>query len=156
MDNLTNGARGGTLCLTCPGLMIDASAKADAETLNDFSFAINGLSYLFSSGDGDVKLDADNDETVTTLTTAIFLVSVDAALAISIVKGTEVLNTTITSGNATLKWPEGAADTCPIGAIKIKNASASVFTCGTTLLDASDITATFYNFLAVPPAPLAS
>ena len=151
--NLNDNPRAGTLCLTCPSLMQDG-ATADAETTRDFSFAIDGLTYFFTSGDGDVKLDADNDETVTTLTTAVFLISVDADLTISIVKCEEVLNTAIAAGGQVIQWPVGAEDTCPVGAIKIKNASASVFTCGTTVLSAANITDTYYNFLAVPAAPL--
>jgi hypothetical protein len=88
--------------------------------------------------------------------TALFLVCVSAAGAITVVKGTEVSNAAITAGTAVLHWPEPTADTCPIGALKIKNASESVFTGGTTLLDASDITTTYYNLFTVPTAPLTS
>ena len=153
MINLNELARGGTVCLSCAGLMLDADGEADAETLQDVHYAINGLTYLLSSGNGDVKLD---DNTVTTLCTVLFLVCVDATGTITVVKGTEVLNTAITNGTSVLKWPAPTANTCPIGALKVKNATSSVFTGGTTHQDATDITTTYYNFFTVPVAPLTS
>lgn len=149
--NLNDNPRGGTMCLGCAGLMIDASAKADAETLANVPYAIDGLTYTLTSGDGDVPLDGN---TVTAGYTALFLALVDASGTITVTKSGEVDNDELTAGSATIPWPEVTADTCPIGAIKIKNASESVFTGGTTLLDASDITSTFYNLFAVPPQPL--
>jgi len=153
MDNFNNGIRGGTCCLGNPALAVDASAKADAETYADFPYAINGLVYTFSSGDGDVQLD---DNTVTAGYTALFLVCVDSSGTVTVVKGDEVDNDDITAGNAVLEWPEPTEDTCPIGALKIKNASSSVFTGGTTAQDASGITTTYYNFFTIPEAPLTS
>jgi hypothetical protein len=149
--NLNDNPRGGTICLGCAGLGIDASAKADAETLADFPYAINGLTYTLTSGDGDVKLD---DNTVAAGYTALFLVLVNASGTITVVKSDEVDNDELTAGSAVIHWPEPTVNTCPIGAIKIKNASASVFTGGTTLLDAASITTTFYNLFSVPTNPL--
>lgn len=149
--NLNDNPRGGTMCLSCVGLAVDASAKADAETLANFAYAINGLTYNKTSGDGDVQLDG---HTVTAGYTALFLIVINAAGTITAVKSTEVANADIASGKSVLHWPEPTANTCPIGAIKIKNATASVFTGGTTLLGASDITTTYYNLITVPTTPL--
>ena len=153
MENFNNGIRGGTVCLSNVGLVMDADGEADAETLADYNYAINGLVYTDTSGDGDVKFDGN---TVTSGYTVIFLVCVNAAGTISVVKGTEVANADITAGTKVLHWPVPTANTCPIGAVKIKNASSSVFTGGTTHLDATDITSTCYNFFTIPEAPLAS
>jgi len=139
------------MCLGCVGLALDASAKADAETLADFAFAINGRTYKKTSGDGDVQLDGN---TVTAGYTALFLIVVSAAGTITAVKSDEVSNDDLESGESVLHWPVPTANTCPIGALKIKNASASVFTGGTTLLDAANITTTFYDLLTVPATPL--
>lgn len=153
MDNLNHGPRGGTCCLGNAGVIIDASAKADAETLADIPYCINGLMYTLTSGDGDIQLDGN---TVTSLYTALFLVCVDAAGTVTVVKSDEVLNDDLANGDAVLKWPNPTKDTCPIAGLKIKNASASVFTGGTTLLDATDITFTAYNFYRVPTTHITS
>ena len=153
MNNLNDLPRGGTICLGNAGLAVDASAKEDAETLADFPYAINGLTYTLTSGDGDVKLDGN---TVTSLYTVIFLVCVNSSGTITVVKGTEVLNADLTAGTKVLHWPTPTANTCPIGAVKVKNASVSVFTGGTTAQDAANITTTYYNFVCVPEAPLTS
>ncbi len=41
--NLNDNPRGGTMCLSWVGLAVDASAKADADTLANFAYASNGL-----------------------------------------------------------------------------------------------------------------
>jgi len=153
MDNLNHDARGGTFCLGNTGVIIDANAKADAETLDDIPYCIKGLMYTLSSGDGDIQLDGF---TVTTLYTALFTVCVDSSGTITVTKSTEVANADITAGSKVLHWPEPTANTCPIAGIKLKNGSASVFTGGSTLLDASDITFTAYNFFARPTTPITS
>lgn len=151
--NINELPRGGTACLGCAGLGVDADVTEDAETLADFPFAINGLSYICTSADGDVKLDG---ETVEDGYTALFLVCINAAGTITVVKGDEVANADLTAGVAVVHWPTPTADTCPIGAIKIKNATGSQFVGGTTGLDTANITDTFYNFFCVPEAPLTS
>lgn len=151
--NLNEDPRGGTFCLGNAGVIIAALAKANAETLADIPYCINGLMYTLTSGAGDIQLDG---HTVTSLYTALFVVCVNSSGTISVVKGTEVSNADITAGNKVLKWPEPTANTCPIAGLKIKNATASVFTGGTTLLDAANITFTAYNFFTVPAAPLTS
>lgn len=149
--NLNDNPRAGTLCLGCAGLAVDASAKADAETLADFPYAINGYTYKLTSGDGDVQLDG---HTVAAGCTALFLVVVNSSGTITAIKSNEESNTDLAAKNAALHWPTPTANTCPIGALKIKNASASVFTGGTTLLDAANITTTYYNLFTVPITPL--
>lgn len=153
MENFNNGIGGGTMCLGNAGIGVDASAKADAETLADFPFAINGITYTCTSADGDIKLD---DNTVTAGYTVLFLCCINASGTITVVKGTEVDNDEITAGTAVLHWPTPTANTCPFGAIKIKNATSAVFTGGTTLTDAANITTTYYNLMTVPIAPLTS
>jgi hypothetical protein len=153
MENFNNGIRGGTVCLGNAGLVMDTDGEEDVETTANFPYAINGLVYTCTSDDGDVKFDGN---TVTAGYTALFLVCIDADGDITVVKGTEVDNDDITAGTKVLHWPVPTANTCPIGAVKIKNASSAVFTGGTTDLDATDITTTCYNFFTIPEAPLAS
>lgn len=154
MFNIDDTAlRGGTMCLENPAIGIDGSASADAETGADFDYAIDGQIYTCTSDDGDIQLD---DNTVTAGYTALFLCCIDSAGTITVVKSDEVDNDDLAAGNAVIHWPTPTANTCPFGAIKVKNATASVFTGGTTGLDTSDITDTYYNLLAVPTAPLTS
>ncbi len=153
MPNLTDNPRGGTFCLGNAGVIIDASAKADAETLADIPYCIDGLTYTLTSGDGDIQFD---DNTVTDEYTAMFLAVIDSSGTITVVKGVEVANSDITNESNVIKWPEPTVDTCPICGMTIKNASGAVFTGGTTLLDASGITFTAYNLFQIPPQPRTS
>jgi len=52
---------------------------------------------------------------------------------------------------ALTELPEFANTLCCVGAVKIVNGTASVFTLGTTALDATDVTTTYYNFGNVLP-----
>lgn len=153
MYNIDDALRGGTLCLENPAIQIDASATEDAETGANFDYAIDGIIYTCTSGDGDITLD---DNTVTAGYTALFLCCIDADGTITVVKSDEVDNDDLTAGTAVIHWPTPTANTCPFGAIKVKNATASVFTGGTTGLDTASITDTYYNLVAVPTAPLTS
>lgn len=56
----------------------------------------------------------------------------------------------VTTGSA-VPYPSTPPGWCPFGAIKVDNASGSNFVLGTTALDASGITDTYYN-LSVSPA----
>ena len=154
MINADNTIKGGTACLVNPAIIMDANGEADAEiTPTSIDYAINGLLYSVNSGDGDIKLD---DNTVTAGYTVLFTVCVAAGGTITVVKGTEVANADIDAGNKVLKWPAPTADTCPIGGLKVKNATSAVFTGGTTHLDATDITTTAYNFFFMPSGNLTS
>lgn len=152
MDNLTNGIRGGTLCITNPAVIMDASGTEDFEiTPANMTYVIEGLFYTVASGDGDVKLDG---HTVTTLKSALFVACVDSSGTITTVKSDEVLNTDLSAGDAVLHWPEPTADTCPFCGMVVTNATASVFTGGTTGLDTASVTYDVYDFAVMPEAPI--
>ena len=151
--NLNDNPRGGTFCLSDAGIIIDASAKADAELVDALTIVINGRFYATAHADGDIQLDGN---TVSAGKTALFLVCASAAATpiITVVKSDEVDNDAFANGDVAIDWPQPTANTCPVGALKIVNDSASVFTGGTTLLDASDITTTAYDLFSVPAEPL--
>ncbi len=48
--------------------------------------------------------------------------------------------------NLSLQWPTGANSTCPIGGFKVVCAVAATFTAGTTDLDATNVTTTYFDF----------
>lgn len=146
--NLNDVARGGTMALGCAGLAVDANGTTDAETLADFPYAINGKTYTLTSGDGDVKFDGF---TVTAGYTALFLVQVNAAGTITVLKSNEAKNADFAAGDDVLHWPELTANNCPIGAVKI--VATAVFTGGTTALGTGN-TATYYNLMTVPNVPM--
>lgn len=155
--NLNELARGGTLCLSKAGLAEgtnDATIKTAAPNGAGIDFAINGILYH--------KADTDNiDPTACAaqadLTTCLYLITLNSSGTLDTIKGTEVLTANLTAGTHVLEWPTPAADTCPIGAIKIATSGAT-FTVGTDDItdDISSGTVTFYDLIAVPPAPLTS
>lgn len=151
--NLNNTPRGGEFCLVNPAIIIDASAKADAEvTTTTLYYCIDGNLYTFTSGDGDIPLETANN--VDALSTLLCLVCVDSSGTVTLVNGSHILNADFDSGKKALEWPSPTEDTCPIGGLQIKNGAATEFVGGTTELDATDVKFTAHNFFAVPPHPV--
>ena len=156
MFNLSELARGGTMCLSKAGLTSTPDtgvdiAGAGAET--GVHFAINGILYYKADG-ADIAITA----AVATglLTTCIFLVCLDKDGTLSTVKGTDVLTADIASGKKVLTWPQPAEDTCPIGAFKMVVTTTYTFTAGTDELDATGCTATYCDLMCVPDQPVTS
>lgn len=155
MINLNELARGGTICLSKAGLAIGSNAaKAQIKAPNGagVDFAIKGLLYHKKDTDDSILFTglAQAD-----LTTCLYLVCLNAAGTVSVVQGTPVLSAALCAGNSVLHWPEPAADTCPIGAIKLAM-SGGAFTGATTALDDASVTDTYYDFCLIPEAPLTS
>lgn len=147
---------GATACLSKAGLAEGTNAntfKIAAPNGAGIDFVIAGLAYH--------KADTDNINMTAAaaqadLTTCLYLVCIDADGTVSTVKGTEELTADLSAGTAVLHWPTPTANTCPIGAIKVKNI-AGTFTAGSTDLGAGTVTDVYYDFaLGMPTAPLAS
>lgn len=156
MQNLNEAHRGGTFCLSKAGLAIGSTKSQVAIAAPNgagVDFCINGIAYHKADA-ASVAITAAAVQPA--LTTCLYLVCLDASGNLSTVKGTEVLNADLTAGNKVLQWPTPAANTCPIGAVKVALANAATFTAGTTLFDATDVTATYYDLFAIPSAPLTS
>jgi len=154
MLNDQNTNRGFTGCMSKAGLGIAGTAdrlKITAPNGAGVDYGINGLAYH--------KADVDNIDisaaAQAALTTCLYLICVDSDGTVSAVKGTEQLNADLAAGNVVLHWPTPTEDTCPIGAIKVKCENAATFTLGTTNLDATDVTDTYYDFaMGMPIEPL--
>ncbi len=118
-------------------------------------FAIDGIGYHKADAATVAPFTAAAVQPV--LTKCLYLVQIDSAGAITTVKGTAVLTADLVAGNKVLQWPRPAANKCPVGAVKITLASTATFTAGTTALDATNVTATYYDFVGgMPSAPLTS
>ena len=151
--NLNDNPRGGIFCLNNPNIIIDASNKVDAEvTPTSIDYCINSNLYTYTSGDGDIPL--ETDQNLAALSIGLYLVCVDAAGTISIVNGPQELIADYDAGKP-LDWPQPTVDTCPIGGFTIKNEAATQFVGGTTELDATDVTFTAYNLFTMPAEPVA-
>lgn len=154
--NLNEEPRGGTFCLSKAGLGIGGTASGVSIASPNgagVDYCIGGILYS--------KLDAATvaitaATTQALLTKCLYLVCLDSAGALTTIKGTDVLVSDLTNGSRVLTWPDVPAGKCAIGAVKITLANAATFTAGTTLLNATDVTATYYDLFAVPTAPLAS
>jgi hypothetical protein len=156
MFNIDDTAlRGGTVCLSKAGLGEGTNAttiKIAAPNGAGVDFAIDGVLYHKADADNidPTACDEQADET-----TCLYLVTLNASGTVDTVKGTEVDSDELSAGNVVLHWPAPAADTCPIGAIKVATDGAA-FTMATTDLGAATVTDTYYDLLAVPVAPLTS
>lgn len=158
MDNFNNEGRGGNFCFSKAGLAIGDGAKtgiALASTVGTGTdFCIDGIMYNKADSATNVPLTAAAVQPV--LTKCLYLICINSSGTISSVKGDAVLTADLVAGTKVLKWPEPTANTAVIGAVKITLASTATFTAGTTALDASNVTATYYDLHSVPTAPLTS
>lgn len=158
MNNLNNNSKGGTFCMSKAGLAIGDGAKtgiALASTVGTGTdFCIDGIMYNKADSATNVPLTAAAVQPV--LTKCLYLICINSSGTISSVKGTAVLTAALTAGTSVLQWPDLPTDVCPIGAVKITLASTATFTAGTTALDATNVTATYYDLFNVPTVPLTS
>lgn len=159
MFNLNDDAvRGGTMCLSKAGLAIGSTTTGVAIAAPNgagVDFCVDGTMYHAA----DAATDAVTaGQEIADGYTAILLVCMSAAATpvLTTVLGTAVDNDDITNGNAVIEWPAPTAGTCCIGALKVKNASGSTFTTGTTAFNATGITTTYYDLFQIPVAPLTS
>lgn len=150
---------GFTGCVSKAGLGIGSTADELSTTSPNgagFDYAIKGIAYhkAESANIDDVPLVLS---TQAADTTCLYLVQINAAGTLSVVKGEEVLNTDLVAGNKVLHWPRPTSDDyCPVGAFKVKTVAVT-FTAGTTNLDADGVTDTYYDFIGgMPSAPLTS
>lgn len=146
-------------------LAIDANTN-DVQTSAAVNYIIDGVFYqlaiqaaidlstLYVIGeDGTVESAANGYTALPDGYTCVYLLVVGTAGTIRVVEGTQVSNAAITAGTKTAECPSCPPEYAPFGAVKVANASGSSFTFGTTGLDASGVTDTYYN-LAVVPASL--
>lgn len=135
----------GGMCFASAGLAEGTNANTIKTTVAT-TFNIAGQLYAKAITDN-IAMTALAVQAV--LTKCMYLVLIDSAGAVSLVKGTEVAS----SASAYLPANPTPTTKAVIGAMKVVLAGAATFTSGTTDLSASNVTATFYNLShAVPDA----
>jgi hypothetical protein len=149
--------RGFTGALSSAGLGIGSTAdeiSIAAPNGAGVDYAIKGIAYHLADDASVAGVPAALAEQAAD-TTCLYLVQVDSAGTVSMVKGTEVDNDDLTAETAVLHWPRPSSDAqCPIGAVKVKTVAVT-FTAGTTNFSAAGVTDTYYNFAGgMPHVPL--
>jgi len=157
MFNLNQEAMGGTFCLSKAGLAIGDGAKTGTNSFAapngaGVDFVINGILYHKADAATVAPFTADSAQGL--LTKCLYLVCIDSSGTITTVQGEPVLTADLVAGNDVLRWPTPTANTCPVGAVKIQTTTSYNFTPGTTALDATGVTATYYDLFSIPVAPL--
>jgi hypothetical protein len=153
MWNLSELAKGGTLCLSKAGLHAGTTSTLDIAAPNGagVDFVIGGKLY-HKADTNTITVNACTIQPA--LYSCLYLVQLDTDGALTVVKGTQVLTDDL--GRVALHWPEPTAGKCVIGAFRIDTALGYTFTAGTTAIGTTGVTATFYDLLAVPDAPQAA
>lgn len=159
MINLNQMAKGGCFCLSKAGLAIGDGAKTGTNSFAapngaGVDFAINGILYHKADAATVAPFTAGTVQPV--LTKCLYLVCIDSAGTITTVQGTPKLTADLTAGTEVLEWPEVPTNKCCVGAVKMTLALTATFTPGTTALDATNCTATYYDLFTVPVEPLTS
>lgn len=156
--NLNEEGKGGTFCMSKAGLAIGDGAKTGIALASvvgtGTDFCIDGILYNKADSATNVPFTADVIQPV--LTKCLYLVSINSAGTIATTKGKAVLTADLVAGVAVLKWPDLPANSAPLGGVKIACALAATFTAGTTALDATNVTATYYDLFNVPSGNLTS
>lgn len=134
-----------TSCLSTPGLAEGTNANTIKTTVLA-NYNIGGRLYSKAITDN-IAMNALAQQAA--LKDCMYLVLIDSAGAVSLVKGAEVAN----GAGAYLPSNPSPLTKAVIGAIKVATAAATTFTSGSTDLSAAGITATYYNLShAVPDA----
>ena len=157
----------GNRCHTKATLAINAGGAATAKTTGATIYSIGGV--LYTKGalsnqslavthrlDGTPVTTAEPAYVQPALTTAIYVVALNAAGTIAVVQGSyngQAVTfkpdlTKIMTGDGDI--PDEPAGYTAIGAIKVVTAAATTFTPGTTLLDAVGVTATYFDVSVLP------
>ena len=146
---------GFTGCVTKAGLGIAGTAdrvKFTAPNGAGTDFAINGIGYHLADGDNvdtGVPVNTDISAVQPADTHCLYLLQLDSAGTLSVVKGEDVLSADVTKGKA-VQWPRPSANRCPVGGVKVVTVAVT-FTLATTNFDASGVTETWYDFIGGMP-----
>jgi hypothetical protein len=142
------------------------TVKSGFNTTNAITYTVNGVQYSLAAQTSTALTvtHTDNGNVVgggyvqPVLTTAYYTLGVNAAGTICVVQGTYLGQAMPLSQAGTSSVGTGAVPTAPdgytsFGVIKVALAGAATFTPNTTLLDAANVTATYFN-IGVFPAGL--
>lgn len=142
IQNLNDESLRGAISSFCAGAagLAEGTNAGTIQTANAVDYAIDGILYTKAATDNiAVTAAAQQAES----TKCMYLVSVNAAGAVTVTKGDTVAST----GSAYL--PDLPENSAPLGAIRIVTDNATTFTAGTTDIGAAGITETFYDLAHV-------
>jgi hypothetical protein len=152
MDTNLSGSHGGCMGLSKAGL--DEGTEANTyKTSNTFEFTVDGIVYSLSAIDnvafssGHTAL--GNDQA------CVFGVWVDSAGTMTTTQGAVIDNADLTAGKKVIALPDVVASKALIGLIKVSTAVAT-FTPGSTDLNATNVTDTYYDTSVMPTPPFTS
>lgn len=152
MDSTLFGVHGGCMGLSKAGLA-EGTAANTFKTANTFEFTVDGIVYSLAATDNSAFSSGhtalDNNQA------CLFAVWVDSANTISTTQGNIVDNTDLTNDIDALKMPDVVASKALVGLIKVSTAVAT-FTPGSTDLNATNVTDTYYDCSLMPAMPLVS
>lgn len=152
MENLSNGIRGGTMCLSKAGLKVGSTATGLAIAAPNgagVDYAIDGILYHLADA-ATVAVSAAAIQAADT--TCLYLVTLNSSGTLATTKGTEVTTASLTAKTSILKMPDVPASVCPIGLLKVITVAVT-FTGGTTSHAASGVTTTYQDIMTLPPQP---
>jgi len=167
LNRITNGQIRnvmGTMCLSNAGFSIDASTE-NVETDNAVNYMIGGKIYNLGAQSAiDVSAATRLVKSSTQFATEVWADAAAAGGFTALQDDQEAYYVLVVNASGTLRFIEGAAadlgeakwpeipeeDWCPIGAVHVKNETGTTFTFGTTGLDTSGVTDTFYDLGMIP------
>ena len=127
------------------GLAIKAAESADAKTANAVAQCISGVINSLAAI-ATIDLSALSGTSIPDGSGLLIVLFANASDTVS------AIESDVTTDTAAIAVPDYApAGLAPFGAIKIVNGSGSAFTVGTTALDTSDVTVTYYNLSWIAP-----
>ena len=154
-------------CFTKGILAINLGGAATVKTTNALTYSVGGIMYskaALSAQSIAVTHDTYGNPVATgiaayvqpVLKTVIYVISVNAAGTVAVSQGTYA-GQTVTFPNDLTRVEVGTggvpvepAGYTAIGAFKVALANAATFTPGTTALDATDVTVTYYDLTVLP------
>lgn len=137
---------GGNGCFGNAGFAT-ATTTTKIKTTNAIDFAKDSRFYSKGATDN-ITMNACAVQSA--LTTCLYLISLSTAGAVTVTKGKEVATDALANGDVSLNFPDNPDGLVVIGAMRVATAAATTFTCGTTALDASGVTASFLNLVDIP------
>jgi hypothetical protein len=162
MDENQIGARGGNIAFSraaLRGAQITGHYN-EFQTQNNVQFAVDGVFGTLAPADNQAF--SSGHTTITGCNTCFFGIWVNNTNVIATTQGPLVDPAELTSGLAKLAvpFPDVVSNNVLIGLLKIKvgggGSGNQTFTPGTTNLNATNITATFYDTTVMPSKPLQS
>jgi hypothetical protein len=140
IDKAASIAKNG--CLSSAGLAIGSSDPAKAKVVNTTTYRVNGQIYTTTAAEVALTGAAYGGAAVTARG---WYVLVDNAGTLSVSASANATGVNEAAAKAAVVWPALPANASVLGAVVVATDGAHAFTPGTTHLDATGMTTTYYN-----------